>query len=854
MKSHFSFSRGFILPMTLLAIVGLFILMMGLIAMLSLERKTARSYSDATRADFALQSGLAEAISTLSEISSRDDSLVFRLEDPVEPVSTLDTITREQFFTYGSVFDTANSSWRVIPFFSGSDEVTTTPAANKPNAPNTDILRSSLTSYVGAGNDPIKTLGRLSETDTNVPRAKWVELPQTAGEYKIRYSWWVEDLNGRIDGRTAGSEQRDKGVSTAELGFFTLFKDSATATQGLLASKGDTLRTAASSRLVLDEVDSKVIEPYLTYTPPAATPAVAPVPTIPYGFDYADAGQPAMNLNEAVANKDVEGIAAHITRNLPKFVNDRKGGFPASEDYVKTLAASIIDYADEDSDATTGPGYRGVDSYPFVNTLYDRYEWVSTTGGNLNIKVSTYVELWNLTQQSISGSIEFENQNRMPINIIGEKFFTPVAYPAMNVSLPPNGFKVLFVGEKTYQFPQGNFPSLRPTFPNSTTSNFQLKWNGTLVDFARGGVQRQNSLLNPVEPKWKGNASPALELSEGQSGDPRSSYYVNTFVFANTYASNSCWGGRNKKWGIANANYNEVKVTNWADRGSDSTTGTVPGSDSKVPTGLNYPANQPNLAPAFISNAGSYYSIGELGHIYDPSQWKNVNLANTTANQNAGGGYTLAVGRPEFGKFDTPGLRAAQLADLFYVPRAAPGNSTLGTKININTAPRDVLRTLVAGVTLDEDPALPPMTPAQTQVEGDLFADTVINSRNHAPLRGLSDLALIRRDWTKPRSYLTPRPDTEPYFGGRSHFSPQPPDTWDDAGREDLFRKVVNLVSFQGKSFRIVVAGEALDKNDNLLGRRTKEIHIMFEPERDSAGALVPNGKTIIRKTYEKSL
>lgn len=861
-------SRGFALPMTILAIVSLLVLLVGMIAMLSLEKKTARSYSDATRAEMALESGLSDALSTLSEVSSRDDTLVFRLDDPVEPVTAVtaaNPIAREQFFTYGSVFDTTKNSWRIIPFFSGAVETSPAPATGKPNAPDATALKTALNTYISAtGTDPIKTLGRLGETATNIPRAKWVELPQITGDYKVRYAWWVEDLNGRIDGRTAGSEPRNKGLSTNELGIYTLFDTSSntdvSGPEDQLIKKRDVLRTAASCRLVLtNPLESKKIEPYLTYSKVPATTPVVPVPSIPQGFGYADAGKPAMDLNKAVKAKDVQGIADQITRNLPNFTAIRKGGFPATEDYNKTLAASIIDYADADTNATTGAGFRGVDSYPFVNELFDRYEWVSSSGGNVQIKVTTFAEFWNPSQQSITGNMEFENQNKHRIKIPpgGDKDFTPVVYSAVTLILPPNGYQVLQVGEKIYEFPTGAFPPSQLTFTTTTTSNYQVKWNGTVVDSARGGLQRTDGTLNPgaSNRKWKGNSSPALDTSIGQAGDPRASYYINTWVFANNYDENTNWGGRCLKRAISNSNYNEVKMSVWPDRGSDSTAGTNAGSDAKLPTALAYPPNQPTMAPDFISNAGVYNNLGELGNIFDPSQWTNVNLTASGPSANAGGGYTLAIGRPEYGRFDSEGLRAAQLIDLFQLPDVTTGTVPPGAKININTAPREVLRTLVAGVSLNDDPAQPVLYPAKKTIVGDLFAEAVINTRNNTPLRGLSDLNLIRQDPTTPRNYTTPNAATEPFFGGRMPYgTTKPADTWDDAGREELFRKVLNLVSFQGKAFRIVVAGEALDKSGNLLGRTTKEIHVLFEPERDAAGVLVPNGKVTIRKIYEKSL
>jgi Tfp pilus assembly protein PilV len=871
--------KAFALPMTILAVVSLLILIIGLIALASLERKTARSYSDAVRAEMALNSGLADAISTLSEVATRDDSLVFRIDDPVTPLTPVTSTTpvaRSQFFTYGAVFNTTANTWRSIPFFSGEREtVTPAPPVTPPRRPHVPDVSPLIQAIRDATtNNQLIPIGRLEDTDYNVPRGKWVDVPQVKSEYKIRYSWWVEDLAGRIDGRTMGIEPRNEGVSTEELGIFTLFNPAQNADgagpEDTLIARRESLRTPQSARLALPPAEAIKIEPFLYYTPRPAAPPIYQPRVIPQGFGYIDAGRPAMELNAAVASANVIGIADQISRNIPGFASQRQGGFPATENYVRTLAASIIDYADTDSNATLAPGYRGVDSYPFVNELFDRYEWVSSSGGNVQIKVSTFVELWNPSQQAITGTVIFTNENLHQITIppTGVRTFSPVTFPdASNpllnqpVRIPPNGFSVLAVGERTYQFPIGAFPPSQLTFSTTTTSDYKLSWNGNVVDYARGKVQRTSGTLNPgpSQRKWKGNASPAHDTGIGQAGDPRASMYINSWVFANNYDANTSWGGRNLKRSISNNAYREVQISRWADRGTDTTPGPSAGSDAVLPPSVAFPPNEPNSAPAFISNRGFYRNLGEIGNVFDPSQWTNVESNASGANPNAGGGYTLAIGRPEFGAFDVEGRRAAQIIDLFDIN---PGSSNFpeSPRINVNTAPREVLRALFAGVILRDDPARPPFDPAKISILGDVFAEAIVNTRNQAPLRGLSDLNLVRRNPTAIRNYINPAAtpaarDAEPVFGSIvAYQAGAPPASWDDAGREELFRKVINLVTFQGKAFRIIVTGEALDNRGNILGRRTKEIHVEIRPARDGAGILIPNAPPTIHKLYEKSL
>ncbi len=848
--------NGFALPMAIIAISGMLILLVGLLAVLALERKTARSYADATRAELALQSGLADAIATISPVALRDDSLVFRLEDPDFQTDSTPSIQRRKFFTFGSNYDTTRRSWRVIPFFSGVKE---SQSALNELGPNPNASRPSgeaISRSLKSANLRLEPIARSAQTLDHLPTAAWVDLNPSNSAYKTRFAWWVEDLSGRIDGKNAGSIQRIQSLDPRETGLYTIFAPAAdrdgAGPEDILVNKRAALRSSASVRTVLPAIDATKIEPWITYSLPNLAISA---PLIPQGFGYVDAGFPRLNLNNLIEQRNVTGIAALIDKNLPNWNGIRKGGFPSTENYTKTIAASIIDYADVDSDATIGPDFRGVDSYPFVNEIFDRYEWRATTGGNVIIRVTSYIELWNLSQQNITGSIQLENINRHTIRIppAGNHTFSPVTYPPQQVNIPPNGFRVLECGFTDYPFPVGAFPPSTLDYPSDTFgSSYRLRWNGTLVDWARGGATRTSGTLRAgaSNAKWKGNASPAHDHSIGQHGDPRASYYINARIFPNNYDANSNWGGRALKPTISNASYREVKLLRWPDRGWESTVGAIPGSDTRLPLSLSLPANQPNMAPAFIANTSRLQSMAELGNIFDPAQWTNVESPNSTSSSSSGGGFSLAIGRPEFGAFDKEGLRGAQLLDLFHAPNTFDFSIP---RININTAPREVLRTLVAGQELTLDPQLGSLFPPKQPNVGDRFADAVIATRNRGPLRSLSDLNLIRLNPFPLRSY-TPGID-EPFFGSRFHYpAPQPNDQWDDAGREELFRRVANLVTFQSKTFRIIIAGEVLDRSDNVIGRRSREIHVQIEPARNPDFTVNKTKPATIKIVYSRNL
>lgn len=852
--------RGFALLMSVLAVAGLMVMLIGLLSMLTLERKTARSYSDAARADMALQSGLAEAIGTISPIANRDDTLVFRMEDTEAEIdSSADSSapSPEHFFTFGAQYDTQKKEWRVSPFASGFKQI-----LGGSDVPNTTTIKQAMLDY-----EPVEIAG-VGRGNVAVPKASWVNFGEKTDPFTMRYAWWAEDLTGRIDGAHAGSEPRDLGLDAREVGLFTIFNSSAekdgAGPEDALITQRQNLRSTASVRQFLSEANAKIIEPFLTYNLPREINAA---PLIPHGFGYPDAGQKALDINDLIAKRDVEKIASHIDRNLPLWNTTRKGGFPPTENYTKTIASSIIDYADLDSDATIGIGYRGVDSYPFVNELYDQYLWTNTANNKVVVRVTTYVELWNPCQHPITGKVQFENINLHNIRIppAATHTFTSAILPFNEqVNIAPNMFYVLNCGHKDYEFPSGSFPPASLDLLTTTTSSFKLRWNGQVVDWARGKLQRQNPKLNAQVPKWVGNASCPSNWTMNQWADPRNNFYNTQFWFNNTYSgntANSSFGGRNLLRNEYPSAFSQQLVSKWPDRGSDTLPGPKPTSDAVTPTQLRtqFPKTEELKAPSYIGNYsdGNLQNIAEIGNIFDPAQWNSWTNPNATPESRAGGGITLAIGRPEYAPFDKVGLRAAQLLDLFTISNASTAqHDTRVPKININTAPREVLRTLIAGQPLKIDPVQPTIFPPKDQTIGDRFADAVIAWRQHAPLRGLSDLNLIRKNPLMPRNFTTPDRDTEPFFGSREQYpmSNRPLDTWDDAGREELFQRVANMVTFQGKTYRIIVAGQVLDRSGKIIGQRTREITVRFEPKRNAEGLIDTTQPFVVSTLSERSL
>lgn len=185
---------------------------------------------------------------------------------------------------------------------------------------------------------------------------------------------------------------------------------------------------------------------------------------IPHDAGFALGGEPKLNLNELLIEADahtnrtdvvkarqvVEKVADHIDRHLPEF-RKRAGGYPLprarplndrpvhEKAYLKTLAAGMVDYADLDVLPTmnidrggagkeNGPDsealieYRGMDAFPLVNELWQRhrYERVLNGGRTVDYSLTDYVELWNMTNQEITGDVllSFEYRGRLSVGSV----------------------------------------------------------------------------------------------------------------------------------------------------------------------------------------------------------------------------------------------------------------------------------------------------------------------------------------------------------------------------------------------------------------------------------------------------
>lgn len=713
---------GFTLPAILVVVGALLILAVGALLVVGIERSTARSFSDRQRAELAARAGLEDIKGILNLEAANDDFVVLQSElaTPITPGSQA---APQLFLARGKVEGSAYS-YRYVPLFS----TRTLPQANKFIAP------PLVEPLVGTAAEEYLDFTTLPYNDK--VRAAWLPIKDEKDRTVARYAYWVEDLQSRIDPAITGNDKGGTGTHARaawpfpapglnptdladseptldQVALYAVDPAANNENQGelgknliknrkllispdsLLAAAGiepplDRLKTVASGKIgELVNLKSRAVEQGLS----SGLQSYKEQPLVPFaeGIDPSVAGKPKLNLNKLLATGGgaaVDEMADFINKALPRFV-DRKGGFPASEDYVKTLAANAIDYADSDPGSTLGTGYRGLDAYPLVSEFLMRFRWdgVVTQGNRKYVifKVATYIELWNMTDQIITGTAEMTHDTRYQFQVgvspepltLGDMtaatssppltqsdgfyWFSPV-----NLTLKPNEYRMITCGEVTYKIDAedaeyyiGTPLQLQGEERGESQAGYRLKWNGKIVDQSRGGVHRNNSSLKFPKDAPGGGAPQAVRTTiPGHSysttdipfinnmGDARISYYIAAPQDASAYPENYSPNRRNIRYAIYSGDggtktkvYGRVLPSEWPDGGHNSTCENTNGltqKDTQLEPDApvfqlaansvlrNPPADEAPMRLSEYSKAGNvsrYFSATELGRIYDPIQW-----------------------------------------------------------------------------------------------------------------------------------------------------------------------------------------------------------------------------------------
>jgi len=975
-------SRASALITTLLVLVVLSTIVVAFMQSMSIERSVARSVANKYSSSLAARAGFDAALNQILQNTKSDDFIVLRstarLNGNDFPVSFIGV--------------PATNSIKYYPLFSGGSIQQLPGDVGLP----TESPLSSTNAFVGGlANIATNQLPLPSHVRGNAGSSvnvAWVDLTNSRGDVTSRYAYWAEDLGGYIDADQAGSKPfvRGNGTNASELGVFSLFRPIDKLDSSPVNSPDDVLirqrhqtspegnttllisdrtlayfqindgRDAAGNYLLTNDFQ-QFFATKLRYAPERAV--------VPRGFGYTNAGQAKMNLNTLVATGGataVSDIASWITNNLPSF-EARKGGFPPTQNYAKTLAANIIDYADANNDATIGSDYRGVDSYPFITQYYQQYTWVNEGALSANpwiaragtwqakIRLNVHLQLWNPSDKMIDSGVfrldlslfsvaSIQTGNRYAAYQSGSEIFK---FHNLPTGTPPSVFSITFTTSNRIQ-PNQYFAWSTPAVeywldtgisssqpaPTFGTSNpgaaarprislegsgnsaldsdqhgYRAYWNEGLVDqpgaithgdstsifLANQGVLDRAPANGGDGPDWRGGqpglrhgslAAPAGMTPASTSpfllGDPRGTFYIRQNVDNHDYAQNASWLGRNKispnsSSSATNHFYAEARTRAWPDGAHDAPAGfgvadSFPGSTAQairdrnafVPASVNLiPPIESSKAPAKISNSGSYINALELRHVYDPLCWRPNfeavtpqtfaayevawrtmgNATNTmVSDRNYVAPSSLRIGRGEFFEFDQQGKRASQLLDLFDTEEL---KSTQG-KININTASRDVLRTLGAGLIAAADADILPQTlrydPDNPQLglpgpfdssQGDKLADALIAARPFVSLSKLSNIKV----------------GVQPFFGNMAMWSSTGPTQWNDAAAEEYFARLYDLCTVRSRNFRIFVSGVALNSAGKVISKSQRVYQVFINPVRNASGEIISQQPIIVYET-----
>lgn len=628
---------------------------------------------------------------------------------------------------------------------------------------------------------------------------------------------------------------------------------------------------------------------------------------VPFGHDHLNAGESQYSLNQALfeieKEDDSEELKAKVVEEIAEQVEKatafsqeselRRGGFDLLHSYPQTLAANLLDYADQDSQSTCAWDnkslfYRGVEAMPFITEHGQRFLMIGNDGGPI-IEVRHFVELCNPCNLPVRGfcGLEVETdytlgkyRDRSGIKKEFPDFVDPnpddqnsqrrLFYHKGAIEIPANSYRVLEFKESFSErlsadaefensiclFEDTGAPIARPRINKANNNHLRLFWKPsekafeTLEGFAladgitRGSFKRPsyNSTVRSTAdenraPVWSNSlyisarspfADPRATLYNGKLEQPTASYYGSV-----------SYGGQNK------LTYNDLKTdfnTTPDILHNHQEYGTVPDREggnyqylpgengyvhfteeidaprSKIIEANHYPTGyyeqEENSARALyqISNRGYYWSLGELGCIFDPAQWENLHRPNdetgsatesltATADEQAGGGLTLAIGSSEMTYFKEQEMESARLLDQFTISPTA--FESLKGKVNLNTASEKVLRALFSGYVHSDDRVygsftrLPRSENSQKVVSA--MVEAILSRRKQRPFLSLSDIALLETE------------NGIPVFGEKSLYQ-QPltfddgvdeEEVWSDYGREELFRKTNHLFATTSRAFRV---------------------------------------------------
>lgn len=710
---------GFTLPAVLFVLGALLLLVLGALQQSGTARDISRADVAACQAGLAVRAGLETVRHQLREATANDEYLVVCHEgrDGADPPS---------LYVVQPSTSQMKTTFRHVPLFSTA----TSPGPTEIPAP---LPPESLLAgpAVAIGTTEIEARPYQSPA-----RVGWIPLLDPQGRMIARYAYWAEDLQAKLDvtrcGNSDGMDQThlrnawpgvapgqprtgpvdfpgsddassiSSQVTLPQIPLYPLdpeatedgqrsFGRNLIALRHIMLSPGAPMFATGLDCIPPRQPGTRFSHPLARAAEECLTVGLHPYleqPRIPHSsaIHPSARGLPKMNLNRQVGSGDrinaVTGMAELVRKALPQF-EARKGGL--TDDYIATLCASVLDYADSDSTPTLipsgpdAPPCRGIDSYPLVSEFLMRFRWENVIKRNgrkiVILSASTYAELWNPCDRVVTGEVRFSYETAYSfslaanpeVSLADHTTATPTLpiedglrwFPAQTITLLPDEYRVVKFGTVTYEFdagPESAFiPSpleLRGEIYGASGCGYHLKWNGVLADGSRGGIHRNNASLNyPKDsrdfPRQRTRATiPGHSHTRSGSfrnnpGDPRMAWLLHAPQDANRYPDNYSPNRRNIRWGTIYRDdlpskpkiHGRVMPSEWPDGGHNSSTGPfswhttderiLPDDPVFFPDATS-PLRQarPESAPQRISNAGYFLSATELGHIHDPILWK----------------------------------------------------------------------------------------------------------------------------------------------------------------------------------------------------------------------------------------
>jgi Tfp pilus assembly protein PilX len=843
---------------TLLLIVVLSTVVVAFMQSTSIDRLTAKSAKNVLQAELSARAGLQSAISQLLTAAGTNNGFVTGSTNFSPSTAPVVVIGRTNLSDPQQIMPLVSIAPNLLGTFLQSEWV--------------DSLSVLFADMAGTNSTDVNGRSGIIQSTNISYRAPWVEISSSSGERIGRYAFVVLDEDARVNPLihtgTGGmsnpiawySGPNDISLTNASAPILTPDEQRCVLALSNLILTPESLAQAFASRSDYERIKHLLtVQTNTTFD------------IIPAGLS--DGGRPKYNINTLATNAALSStecanqIADIVSSNLPAFSSrdpSLRGNGANEMRYLRRLAAGIVDYVDSDAVPTpvNGGEPAGRDLFPLIAAVAERFRLVSINTNAPNatatIESQCFAQVWNPYTTPIvlnNQELRFVIRNRMLVSF-GTAIVTPFEDydQAITVSLTigPNEFVVLEFPTVTQTWESPGPVNDVPHWDDGPSGNsdemthcpFEFYIGGQLADMNRrepvgpdvaiSGMVRFGLSLADTNNRWQSSFVPTQASAANWRfvGDSRATYLCNydwQTVGTTGYTTGTRWKGRQQNVVPRHQDFHG----HWVQRDyvrSNPSSGAAPASIDQTPSQVATvydPINDGPAAPAVLANR-AMQSIGELGHIFDPAQAADdlsaPNSSEPPVNDKiSGGGRTLRIGQPEFRSssthtWDTNGRRATELLDLFTVNQTNANSggypAALG-RVNPNTATPEVLAAILSSLKVTSDAGIPDAALANPAVVAGLVTNR--------PYSSLSDLHKVLQSFADGQNY-------SPAFvvsigGGTTNLAAA------DRVREEAFGKLVQHLTVQSRTYRIVAIGESFDAGGKPRGRAAIEAIVFLQNE-----------------------